>query len=161
MNTNELNSLIRDYKKLEKLSHVSLDDAINKVTQEVAELIEAYTLSDETEMYKEAWDVLVNVYSVAQELWLDLNFDLQNNLENQKNPINLAILNGKWNDKIQTLRWRYTRKEISTWEVQEITIELVREVLNYSDPDMDITDMIQRNISKFWPRVSEYKAKRL
>jgi hypothetical protein len=43
MKANNINSLIKEYKNLERESHIHLDDTINKVTQEVAELVEAHT----------------------------------------------------------------------------------------------------------------------
>ena len=61
-----------------------------------------------------------------------------------------------WNSKVQALRWRYSRENASIEEVYDITEELVREVLNYSNPEADITQMIQENIRKFSWRVEAY-----
>ena len=152
-----IDSLMKHYKKLEKFVHVWLDDVINKVTQEMAELMEANVEWDVSEMYKEAWDVLVNIYSVAEELWLDTNFDLNQNLENPKTMIELIILLWKWNTKIQWFRSRYSREDVSTLEVQCITSELVKEILNYSNPDLGIEQIIERNIEKFRNRIVDYK----
>lgn len=153
-NTN-IENLLRDIKKLEKLSHVNLDDVINKVTQEVWELIEANQQLDAENTYKEANDVMVNVLSVAHELNLDLD-----NIENEwweKDDINLCILNSKWNQKIQWFRNRYTRENISVTEASDITNQLVKTVLNYSNPDLDICQMLEINKEKFAWRVDEYK----
>jgi len=102
MKNNNMNTLVKKYKKLEQKVHVSFDDVMNKVTQEVSELIEAHLAWDISEMYKEAWDVIVNIYSVAHELWFDINLDPKN--EDNKNPIELSILLWKWNSKVQWLR---------------------------------------------------------
>ena len=143
MKNNNMNTLVKKYKKLEQKVHVSFDDVMNKVTQEVSELIEAHLAWDISEMYKEAWDVIVNIYSVAHELWFDINLDPKN--EDNKNPIELSILLWKWNSKVQWLRSRYSREDIRIWEVQDITATLVRMVLNYSDPLMDIEQIIEKN----------------
>lgn len=44
------------------------DDILNKITQEVIELLAAIELGDDSEIFSEAGDVLVNVVSFAQEL---------------------------------------------------------------------------------------------
>jgi len=154
MKNNNMNTLVKKYKKLEQKVHVSFDDVMNKVTQEVSELIEAHLAWDISEMYKEAWDVIVNIYSVAHELWFDINLDPKN--EDNKNPIELSILLWKWNSKVQWLRSRYSREDIRIWEVQDITATLVRMVLNYSDPLMDIEQIIEKNSEKFRSRVDQY-----
>lgn len=152
-----IDSLMQEYTGLEKKAHVWIDDIINKVTQEVAELIEASVLWDKSEMYKEAWDVLVNVYSVAEKLWLGLEFEDKRNWYNSNSVIDLTILHWKWNSKIQWLRSRYSREDISLCEAQNITGELVKEVLKYSNPDLDITQIIEKNIEKFRSRKNAYK----
>ena len=157
MKNNNMNTLVKKYKKLEQKVHVSFDDVMNKVTQEVSELIEAHLAWDISEMYKEAWDVIVNIYSVAHELWFDINLDPKN--EDNKNPIELSILLWKWNSKVQWLRSRYSREDIRIWEVQDITATLVRMVLNYSDPLMDIEQIIEKNSEKFRSRVDQYISK--
>ena len=154
---NNMNMLVKKYKELEKKVHVSFDDVMNKVTQEVSELIEAHAAGDIPEMYKEAWDVIVNIYSVAHELWFDI--DLKSDGENDRNPLALSILLWKWNSKVQWLRSRYSREDIHTWEVQNITAELIKMVLNYSDPLMDIEQIIEKNTVKFRSRVDQYISK--
>lgn len=156
-NTN-IDNILKDIKKLEKLSHVNIDDVINKVTQEVWELIEANQQWDIENTYKEANDVMVNVLSVAHELNLDLdNLDSIENEWLEKDDINLCILNSKWNQKIQWFRNRYTRENISVTEASDITNQLVKTVLNYSNPDLYIWEMLEINREKFAWRVDDYK----
>lgn len=149
---------MQDYANLEKSAHVWIDDVINKVTQEVAELIEACILWDTSEMYKEAWDVLVNIFSVAEKLWLNTDFEDERVWENTKSPLDLTILHWKWNSKIQWLRGRYSREDISISEAQNMTWELVKEVLNYSNPDLNIEAIIENNVEKFRSRTDAYKS---
>ncbi len=46
------------YKSIEQYAHISFDDVMNKVSQEIAELIEAKQSWNQEETYKEASDVL-------------------------------------------------------------------------------------------------------
>lgn len=147
---------MKDYKNLEREAHVSIDDIINKVTQEIWELIEACVDWDTEEMYKESWDVLVNIFSVAEDVWLDISsFD---NIERQgyTNSIQLSILNSRWNDRVQGLRSRYSRKNISIAEVSDVTQEFIEVVLSYSDPEKNISEILQTNLEKFSGRTWEY-----
>ncbi len=149
-----LNEQMSEYKSIETYSHISLDDVLNKVTQEVGELIEANLNWDNEEMYKEAWDVIINILSVCEELWIDINTDSE---KTEINSSKLAILTWKWNSKIQWLRNRYSRENVKIEDVQEITSDLVKAVLNYSDPTMDLSQIIKRNTLKFDARKELYK----
>ena len=149
-----LNEQMSEYKSIETYSHVTFDDVLNKVTQEVGELIEASEDWNNEEMYKEAWDVIINILSVCEELGIDIN------TESEKTKINstkLSILTWKWNSKIQWLRNRYSREDVKIEDVQEITSDLVKTVLNYSDPSMDLGQIIKRNTNKFESRKDLYK----
>ena len=157
MKTNNINLLLKDIKKLERESHIWIDDVINKVTQEVCELLEADLNNDELEKHNEACDVLVNIYSVAEELWLDLDFDRDNSLENPKTALELAILLWNWNSKIQWLRSRYSRDDVTIEDTQNITVEFINEILNYTKPNFSIEEVFEKNISKFSSRVLDYK----
>jgi len=150
-----LNEQMSEYKAIETYSHVTLDDVLNKVTQEVGELIEASEEWNHEEMYKEAWDVIINILSVCEELWMDIyNIDSP---DNEANSTKLAILLWKWNSKIQAYRGRYSREDITFYDVQEITSDLVKTVLNYTDPSMDLGQIIKRNTNKFDSRKDLYK----
>jgi NTP pyrophosphatase (non-canonical NTP hydrolase) len=155
MKQKNIGALVQDYKKIEKEIYLSIDDVIHKVTQEVGELIEADMNGNISETYKEANDVIVNVCSVAQELWLNMDF-WEKKEENIKDPRELSITLWKWNTKIQWLRKRYTREDVKIEQVQEITWEFIRLLLEYSDPDLSIEDIIVKNTEKFRSRAGDY-----
>ncbi|EKD66568.1 MAG: hypothetical protein ACD_49C00030G0006 [uncultured bacterium (gcode 4)] len=144
-----------EYKSIERFAHITLDDVMNKVTQEVWELIEASIEGNDEEMYKEAGDVLVNIFSVNHELWIEINLE---KTTSEKSPLKLSVLLGKWNTKIQSLRSRYSREKVNLEEVSKITKDLVWEVLNFSDPSMSLNQVIERNVQKFDSRKELYKS---
>lgn len=149
-----LQEQMSEYKSIETYSHITLDDVLNKVTQEIWELIEASLDWNKEEMYKEAGDVIVNILSVCEELWIDIDTAWK---KTEINSDKVAILLGKWNSKVQWLRNRYSREDVNIEEVQTITSDLVKAVLNYSDPNMDLSHIIKRNTSKFDNRKELYK----
>lgn len=51
--------------ELEKKARVTLDDVLNKATQEVAEMLEAHVSGNAEETRKEAGDALLNVLSAS------------------------------------------------------------------------------------------------
>jgi hypothetical protein len=57
------------------------------------------------------------------------------------------------------LRNRFSREEVNIDEVQSITRDLVKSVLNYSDPNMSLVEIIDRNIKKFNSRKNLYMQK--
>ncbi|MCK9272452.1 adenine phosphoribosyltransferase [Candidatus Gracilibacteria bacterium] len=150
-----LKNHLGEYKSIERFAHITLDDVMNKVTQEVGELIEASIEGNDEEMYKEAGDVLVNIFSVNHELGIDINLE---KTTSEKSPLKLSVLLGKWNTKIQSLRNRYSREKVDLNEVGQITKDLVGEVLNFSDPSMSLNQVIERNVQKFDSRKELYKS---
>ena len=58
-------ALVSRCRELEKKAHVTLDDVLNKATQEVAEMLEAYESGNLEETRKEAGDALLNVLSAS------------------------------------------------------------------------------------------------
>lgn len=151
-----LNEQMSEYKSIERDSHVNLEDVINKVTQEICELIESDIIWNKEEIYKEAGDVIANIFSVCYELGIDPVDDFE---KTEKNNTKLAILLWKWNSKIQWLRNRFSRDDVNIDEVQLITRDLVKNVLNYSDPNMSLVEIIDRNIKKFNSRKNLYMQK--
>lgn len=149
-----LQEQMSEYKKIETYSHITLEDVLNKVTQEIWELIEASLDWNKEEMFKEAGDVIVNILSVCEELWIDIDTTWE---KTEINSNKVAILLGKWNSKVQSIRNRYSREDVNVIEVQMVTSELVKAVLNYSDPSMDLWQIIKRNTSKFDSRKELYK----
>lgn len=63
-----MNTLIHEYHSLELQAHISPDDAIAKVSEEVYELREALASHDQAEIEKEAKDVLMNLLSVSSRI---------------------------------------------------------------------------------------------
>ncbi len=57
--------LVSRCRELEKKAHVSIDDVLNKATQEVAEMLEAHESGNLEETRKEAGDALLNVLSAS------------------------------------------------------------------------------------------------
>lgn len=159
MNNLDLNlwDVLQYYKYLEKKAHVSIDDVMNKVTQEVGELIKADYNQDKIEMYKEAWDVLANLYSISEELSLNTSLELDADPNNQASHTKLMIMLWEWNTAVEWFRKRYSREEVSISEVEEITLSFVKEILNYSAPNSSIKEIIQQTTNKFESRVDKYK----
>ena len=60
-----MKTLTNRIRSLEKQAHVTLDDVLNKATQEVGELVEAILAGDVVETRKEAADELANVLSAS------------------------------------------------------------------------------------------------
>lgn len=145
---------IGEYKELERYSHINLDDVLNKVTQEVWELIEAFSLWNEEEIYDEAWDVIVNILSVCEELWIDINWEIW---YTKRDILLLFTLLWKWNSKIQWLRNRFSKAKVSIEEAQSVTSSLVREVLKFTNPKINMRDIIKNNTEKFSARKDLYK----
>lgn len=155
-NTN-LNILISEYKELELRAHVNIDDVLNKVTQEVSELVEAILDSNEEEIIKEARDSIVNVLSVAKELWLELE-DKYNNNEEKDNldAAKLFVKLGKWNQKVQAIRKRYSRDVPSIQEFDDINQDLVGSLLKYVSKWESLSQVVSFSIQKFSKRVDAY-----
>lgn len=149
-----LQNQIGEYKSIENYAHITIDDVINKVTQEVWELIEADVNWDKYEVYKEAWDVLSNILSVSHELWINMDIERVNGV---RNNMELSILLWKWNTKVQGIRSRYSREKVDLNDVQCITKELVKSVLNYSNPDLSLSNILEINTQKFESRKNLYK----
>lgn len=148
-----MEKLLTQYKAIERYAHITFDDVMNKISQEVAELIEAHNNGNKEETYKEASDVLINLLSVSQELGIE-------NIWDTKTPtslIELSISHGKWNSKIQTLRQKYSRETTDINEVSAITKKLVSQVLSFTDEKLSLETILQNAIQKFESRKELYK----
>jgi NTP pyrophosphatase (non-canonical NTP hydrolase) len=64
-NTTEI---LQEYKARERAEHINIDDILNKVTQEIIELLEGIKNNDMENITEEAGDVLINLLSFASEL---------------------------------------------------------------------------------------------
>ena len=146
--------LMSEYKDIEFSAHVELDDVLNKVTQEAWEMIEAREEGNMEEMYKEASDTLVNIASVAYQLWItpDLEKKESLNVTASKLLIDLA----DWNTKIQWYRNRFSRQTETIESVTNSTNNLVADILHFSNPELSALEMIQNNLTKFISRAWKY-----
>jgi adenine phosphoribosyltransferase len=143
-----------EYKDIEFRAHVDLDDVLNKVTQEAWEIIEAKQDWDLDEMYKEAQDTLVNVVSVAYELWAEI--DLEKKYVSEVGFGKLIVDLWNWNTKVQAYRNRYSREKASIEIVSKATNELIADILSFSDPMKNPIEMLESNTQKFLSRTWKY-----
>lgn len=148
------NEIMKEYKDIEFKAHVELDDVINKVTQEAWEILEAKENGDIEEMYKEAWDTLVNIVSVAYELWIIPDLEKKLSLEVSASKLLIDLAN--WNTKIQGFRNRYSRQVETVESVTNATNDLVSDILSFSNPGLSALEMIKYNTSKFLSRAWMY-----
>lgn len=144
---------------LELRAHVSLDDVLSKVTQEIAELVDAVESDDLAETRKEAEDVIVNVLSASSKLGtLPSGLEDSEFLQNPPaSPVQMFRMLGQWNDAVQSLRGRYSRKTVTANEVSELTQSLVSTVLSFVEPGKSVEDILQSSVEKFSGRVAEYR----
>jgi adenine phosphoribosyltransferase len=150
-NTTEI---LQEYKARERAEHINIDDILNKVTQEIIELLEGIKNNDMENITEEAGDVLINLLSFASELWLDVNALM---LERNEWEGDLLDLFGHWNEQVQALRWKYSRKQNDLPEVESLTKSFISTVLNYTDPNKNIWEVIETNLSKLMDRKDMYK----
>lgn len=146
--------LMYEYTDLEFKAHLELDDVINKVTQETWEIIEAKEDGDIEEMYKEAADTLVNIASVAYQLWITPDLEKKENLEVSSSKLLIDLWD--WNTKIQWFRNRYSRQKETIESVTGSTNKLVSNILSFSNPDLSALQMIENNLTKFISRAWLY-----
>ena len=141
-------------KLLERQEHVTPDDILNKVTQEVLELSQGIENVDTQNIYEEAGDVLVNIISMAQELWCDVD-DLLKVSPGEK--WDLFSLLSEWNEQVQAFRGRYSRKQWNPERVESLTKSFIGTVLNYTDPDQNLSQVLETNLWKLMNREWMYK----
>lgn len=142
------------YKLLERQEHITPDDILNKVTQETIELLQALKQSNQTEIQWEACDVLANIVSMAFELWYDIDELLMTQQVEETDILELAW---KWNEAVQAMRGRYSRKQWNPEETESLTKSFITTVLNYTHPSMSLSDVIQTNLTKLLQRRNMYK----
>ena len=142
-----------DYKALERAEHITPDDVLHKVTQEILELLEAEKSWNISEASAEAGDVLINILSFAAELGIDIN------PEEIERGVNWEIipLFQLWNEKIQALRGRYSRKQSSPQEVESLTKTFLAQVLTYTTHETRLSDIIALSTQKLMDRKNAYK----
>ena len=155
---NWISENINAYKDIERYAHINLDAVLHKVTQEVAEL--SYARKHETlwEVYSEAWDVIVNMLSVASELGVDVSLLQDVSREQIEWEVLLHML-GDWNSKVQWYRNKYSRENVTLPELQALTQEFTSTILSFVDPCVNLWKIIQTNTQKFMERKDQYKPK--
>ena len=156
-----LKNLIANYKSLELKAHVNLEDILNKVTQEVSELVEAIMNWDIPEMKKEAQDAIVNIISASSAIWAEIEDKnwCYNNGITDKDFGNLFLDLWKWNQNAQATRWRYSRDFWNIDSLQEITNKFIDDLLSYVDIKMSLSDIVDLSTAKFSSRIDAYKTK--
>lgn len=121
-----MNTLIHDYQSLELQAHIGPDDVIAKVSEEAYELREALASSDQTEIAKEAQDVLMNLLSASARITdIDtLSFDPK-----MSDPKDIERLINLWARQTMSLRGRYSRESVSLEEYRLTLSELINSLL--------------------------------
>jgi len=142
------------YKHLERQEHITPDDILNKVTQETIELLHEIEQWEQWEVHWEAGDVLTNIISMAFELWYNIDELLMLQQWEQGDILELV---GKWNESVQAMWGRYSRKQGNPEETESLTKSFISTVLNYTDPHMDLSDIIHKNLTKLMERRNMYK----
>ena len=146
--------LMSEYTDIEFKAHVELDDVLNKVTQEIWEIVEAKEAGDIQEMYSESWDALVNVASASYQLWVEPNLEKPNDSEVSSSKLLIDL--SDWNSKIQWYRNRYSRQEETIESVTESTNTLISDILSFSNPNLGALEMLENSIDKFKSREWKY-----
>lgn len=155
INYKNMQELLQQYKEIEKYAHVSFDDIMNKVSQEIAELVEAKVLQNDEEIHKEASDVLINLLSLSHDLGI---------LEEEYAPLSTEILSlviqhGKWNSDVNAYRQKYSKTQKSLDEVKASTKNLINSVLWFFPLKFELGNLIQSSIEKINTRKDLYKPK--
>ncbi len=147
-----MNTLIHDYHSLELEAHISPDDVIAKVSEEVYELREALASDDQAEIEKEAKDVLMNLLSVSSRI---TDIDTLP-IDPQPNDINnLERLVALWARQTASIRGRFSRATFSLEEYRLTLSELIGILLPLTRRT-SLSPVITESITKFHSRVTEY-----
>ena len=154
MRTKNYKEIMSEYKDIEFKNHIDLDDVLNKVTQEAWEIIEAKQDWNLEEMYKEAGDALVNVVSVAYELWAEV--DLVKKYKSEVEVWKFMVDLWNWNTKVQAYRNLYSREKADIETVSKATNELIADILSFSNPLLTWIEMLEKNTEKFKSRDWKY-----
>lgn len=148
-----LSASLASYRSLEIDAHVSLDDVLSKITQEMGELMEALENNDTSEIQKEAKDLLVNLLSASSRLGIGLFPDLTlSRIEPREIPQKIAI----FHRMVAAIRSRYSRElhpPIS--EIRNLFDPLIATLLDLSGSDSH-ESVVTESIQKLRSRISEY-----
>ena len=142
------------YKNLERKAHITPDDVLSKTIQEVLELMESLKWDESEEIYAEAGDVLANIVSLASELWCDIEALWAGEVSENDDILWLSL---RWSEAVQALRGRYTRKVWNLPELESVTKSFISQILNYTNPELSIAEILEINVQKLMQRHTQYK----
>ena len=149
--TNSLAPLLHDYHSLELQAHVSIDDVIAKVSEELYELTEAIETQDPIEIQSEARDVLTNILSASSHL-----VDVSNIVINPNNSeSDISTLVALWSRQTTTLRGRFSRGTVSIDDYRSTLTSIISRLLELIG-GTSADDVIRASIAKFSSRVDAY-----
>jgi len=95
------------YTSLELDAHVSIDDVIGKVSQEMGELLEAIEQRDPQQIIGESRDLLINILSGSHQVGVDISSVSEPHGE----PMKILPAVSQWHSQMAALRSRYSRDE--------------------------------------------------
>jgi adenine phosphoribosyltransferase len=154
-----LQTVLREHKKLELQAHVSIDDVLLKINQEVAELLQVIDKNDEEEVKKESQDVLVNILSVGSHVGVLPKSDSNiffNDVYSTRESISTWLVD--WNRNIGALRKRYSREWISDTTFQ-VRFEIFAAMLLSLSGEQTYSEVVKKSSEKFRQRIQEYLPK--
>jgi len=98
---------------------------------------------------------MVNILSVATELWCDL--DIRESQTDKRSPTELVMMLWNWNGKVQGFRNRYSREDVSLDELSTVTCDFIWEIMKYIPENISTDQIVWNSIQKFSSRLSAYK----
>ncbi len=154
-----LQAILKEFKSLELQAHVSVDDILLKINQEVAELLKAMEENDTEEIKKESQDVLVNILSAWNHVGVlpksDSNY-LFESFPATKSDISDGA--AAWNRNVGAFRKRYSRESISN-DTFQVNLELFAALLLKLSGEATYSEVVRQASEKFRARVLEYLPK--
>lgn len=149
-----LNSLLSEYRSLELDAHVSRDDVLSKITQEMGELIEAIEFRNTENIKKEAKDLLVNILSLTSGMWVGLypKPDDAGRIAIDKIPVSVALLHRI----VAACRTRYSRELHPPMDyIHSVFQPLVHTLLELTG-EVDFDAVVDSSSAKFKSRIADY-----
>jgi adenine phosphoribosyltransferase len=147
---------MQEYIGLELQAHVTPEQVLNKVTQEILELKLWNKHNDIENIAEETRDAIVNILSATYHAGVMVDEqNLQRDLVVTNDDLDITMLD--WNEAIQGKNRAYSRKVVSTAELQKKTETFLSTVLSYGRSQESLTELLGHQIAKFAPRVGMYK----
>ena len=147
---------IHSYKQYELLAHVELDDVIIKVSEELLEMLEAKAQPDALELKKEMADTVANILSASAEVGCIPD---EGRLTTKAEVSDSELLMGMkhWIQDLQSVRNRYSRRQISQEALTASTEEFLSLVLSYGGSQQSLEEILAYVGKKFSQRIEDYK----